>query len=63
MTIIFFIYSIIGYAQSPSGYKLSKTYKIASGSGWDYIAVNDHKLYISHATQVNILDASNGDSL
>jgi DNA-binding beta-propeller fold protein YncE len=50
-------------AQKNSGYKLSKTFKIASGGGWDYIAVNDHKLYVSHGTQVNILDESTGDSL
>jgi YVTN family beta-propeller protein len=63
MTIIFFSYAVIGCAQKSSGYKLTKTFKIASGGGWDYIAVNDHKLYVSHATQVNILDASSGDSL
>jgi YVTN family beta-propeller protein len=63
MTAILFTCSITGFAQTSSGYKLSKTFKIASGGGWDYIAVNDHKLYVSHATQVNILDASNGDSL
>jgi DNA-binding beta-propeller fold protein YncE len=63
VTIIFFGLTAIGFAQKSSGYKLSKTFKIASGGGWDYIAVYDHKLFVSHATQVNILDASNGDSL
>jgi YVTN family beta-propeller protein len=61
--IILFSYPAVGFAQNASGYKLTKTFKIASGGGWDYIAVNDHKLYVSHSTQVNILDASNGDSL
>lgn len=63
VTIIFFSYTVTGFAQNSSGYKLTKTFKIASGGGWDYIAVNDHKLYVSHGTQVNILDASTGDSL
>jgi len=54
--------SVAGFTQH-SGYKLSKTFKIASGGGWDYIAVNDHKLYVSHSTQVNVLDESTGDSL
>ncbi len=63
LAVILFSYSIPVLAQNTSGYKLSKTFKIASGGGWDYIAVNDHKLYVSHATQVNILDASSGDSL
>ena len=46
-----------------SGYTLSKTFKIASGGGWDYIAINDNKLFVSHGTQVNVLDATTGDSL
>jgi DNA-binding beta-propeller fold protein YncE len=62
-TIIFLSFSSVGFTQKTSGYKLTRTFKIASGGGWDYIAVNDHKLYVSHSTQVNILDASTGDSL
>jgi YVTN family beta-propeller protein len=52
-------------AQKTSGYKLAKTFHIASAGGWDYIAVdeNSNKLYVSHGTQVNILDKSTGDSL
>ena len=63
LAVILFSYSIPVLAQNTSGYKLSKTFKISSGGGWDYIAVYDHKLYVSHATQVNILNASSGDSL
>lgn len=55
--------SVVSFAQNTSGYKLTKTFKIASGGGWDYIAVNDHKIYMSHATQVNILNETTGDSL
>jgi YVTN family beta-propeller protein len=52
-------------AQKTSGYKLTKPFHIASAGGWDYIAVdeNSNKLYVSHGTQVNILDKSTGDSL
>ncbi len=52
-------------AQKSSGYKVAKTFHIASPGGWDYIAVdeNSNKLYVSHGTQVNILDKSTGDSL
>jgi YVTN family beta-propeller protein len=52
-------------AQKTSGYKLTQTFHIASAGGWDYIAVdeNSNKLYVSHGTQVNILDKSTGDSL
>ena len=31
--------------------------------GWDYIAVHNKKLYVSHGTQVNILDELTGDSI
>jgi len=44
-------------------YKIVKTYHIASAGGWDYIAVNDGKLYVSHGTQVNILNEGTGDSV
>ena len=52
-------------AQNPTGYKLSNTFHIASSGGWDYPAIEDksNKLYISHGTQVNILDKTSGDSL
>jgi YVTN family beta-propeller protein len=44
-------------------YKIVNTYHIASPGGWDYIAVNNGKLYVSHGTQVNILDEKTGDSI
>lgn len=52
-------------AQKTSGYKVTKTFHIASAGGWDYIAVDEtsNRLYVSHGTQVNILDKRNGDSL
>lgn len=40
------------------------TFRIASAGGWDYLAVGPAtKLYVSHGTQVNILDKNNGDSV
>ncbi|MDQ6757943.1 MAG: YncE family protein [Bacteroidota bacterium] len=53
------IFSISIFAQ----YKVVKTFHIASPGGWDYIAVNNGKIYVSHSTQVNILDESTGDSI
>lgn len=49
--------------QDKDHYKVKKTFHIASAGGWDYIAVNNGKLYVSHGTQVNILDEKSGDSL
>jgi YVTN family beta-propeller protein len=56
-----FLYS--ASAQNKTEYNVVKTFHIASGGGWDYIAVNNNKLYVSHGTQVNILDEKTGDSL
>ncbi len=51
-------------AQTGSGFALTQTFKIGSPGGWDYIAVGpDSRVYVSHGTQVNILDQRTGDSL
>jgi DNA-binding beta-propeller fold protein YncE len=51
-------------AQGTSGFHVTKTFKIGSPGGWDYISVGpDQKIYVSHGTQVNILDVKTGDSV
>ncbi|PSL46202.1 YVTN family beta-propeller protein [Chitinophaga niastensis] len=47
-----------------SKYHVAKTFAIASDGKWDYIALNPvtQQLYVSHGTQVNVLDKSSGDS-
>jgi YVTN family beta-propeller protein len=52
-------------AIAQSGYHISKTFHIASVGGWDYLATDpgSNKLYVSHGTQVNVLDKTTGDSL
>ena len=54
-------YSLIG--QNKSELKILTTFHITSAGGWDYLAINGDKLYVSHGTQVNILDKKTGDSL
>ncbi|WP_158795590.1 YncE family protein [Pedobacter sp. L105] len=52
-------------AQTKTGIHLLRTDKIYSDAGWDYLLA-DHaqqKLYVSHGTQVNILNEKTGDSL
>lgn len=52
-------------AQTATHLKVTKTFHIASSGGWDFIEVgpvNDW-LYVSHGTQVNILNKNNGDSV
>lgn len=57
------VVGIAANAQTLSGYAILKHFPIASNGGWDYLAVNHNKLYVSHGNQVNILDKTTGDSL
>jgi YVTN family beta-propeller protein len=52
------------YAQT-SGYHLTNTFHIKSSGGFDYITVDtaSDRLYVSHGTQVNIVNKSTGDSI
>jgi YVTN family beta-propeller protein len=50
-------------AQEKHDYKIVKTFHIQSTGGWDYIALNEGKIYVSHSSQVNILNEETGDSL
>jgi len=52
-----------GLFAQQSGYTVTDSFHIKSPGWWDYIAVNNNKLYVSHGTQVNILDENNGDSI
>jgi YVTN family beta-propeller protein len=46
-------------------YKLLKKHVIGGTGGWDYISVDAirHRLYVSHGTQVVVLDEVSGDSV
>lgn len=62
---LIFIAIITSYAQSKTGLHVINTFHIASAGGWDYLeigSVNDW-LYVSHGTQVNILNKKTGDSV
>lgn len=50
-------------AQQTPHYSVVKTFHIQSPGGWDYLVANNGKLYVSHGTQVNILNEETGDSL
>jgi DNA-binding beta-propeller fold protein YncE len=60
---VFFITAV--HAQNKSGYHIIKTFHIKSGGGYDYTTVDSasNRLYISHGTQVNVLDKTTGDSI
>ncbi len=52
-------------AQGASGFAVAKTFHIVSSGGWDYIAAGpgNNMIYVSHGTQVNILNQETGDSV
>ncbi|PYS30947.1 MAG: YVTN family beta-propeller domain-containing protein, partial [Acidobacteria bacterium] len=48
--------------QSGTGYKVVGRYPIGGVGGFDYISIDSsaRRLYVSHGTQVEVLDADNG---
>lgn len=66
--LIFFILvnpGTITSAQIKTGLHVINNFHIASAGGWDYLEpgpVNDW-LYVSHGTQVNVINKKNGDSI
>jgi YVTN family beta-propeller protein len=52
-------------AESGSGYKVITKYPVGGNGGWDYVTLDAQarRLYLSHATQVDVLDADTGKSV
>ena len=64
LSTVFLFFAATTFAQKASGIHLLNTYHIASGGGWDYIEANyGNKIYVTHGSQLNILNKNNGDSL
>lgn len=63
LIVIFCSVGLFPSAQNNRVFSIIRTYHIASPGGWDYLAINNGKLYVSHGSQVNILDEKTGDSL
>jgi len=65
LSTIFFTASLFTSLWAQKDFQILKTFHIQSGGGWDYIAVGpgNNRLYVSHGTQVNILDKTTGDSI
>jgi len=53
------------YTQNQSVYHISASFPIISDGGYDYLTVdpNSEKLYVSHGSQVNVLNKQTGDSI
>ena len=50
------------FMQSSSGYKVVTRYPVPGNGGWDYISIDSaaRRLYVSHGTEANVVDADNG---
>jgi len=53
------ILGLLSLGASPSGYQVSKKVPLPGTGGWDYLTVDENarRLYVSHATQVVVLNA------
>ncbi len=59
----FFSLSAVSVFSQNNSFHQAAVFKIGGTGGWDYLAVNGEKLYVSHGTQVNILNKQSGDSI
>ena len=65
LTIVLALSGLIVGAASPSGYRLAGQVPLPGAGGWDYLTVDAsaRRVYISHATQVEVLDADTQKSV
>ena len=61
-TILLALFSAALLLQGATGYKVEARYPVPGTGGWDYVTVDSaaRRVYISHATQVDVLDADSG---
>src|SRR5438067_4942819 len=54
--------SLVVFAASAPAYHVVKTYKLGGEGGWDYLTLDNsaHRLYISRATRVMVIDTESG---
>ena len=52
-------------AQGATDYKIQARYPVPGTGGWDYVTIDAaaRRLYVSHATQVEVLNADNGQMI
>src|SRR2546423_2119216 len=53
---------VLASLQGGTGYKVETRYPVPGNGGWDYIYIDSaaRRLYLSHGTEVNVVDADNG---
>ena len=55
--------AVAAAADPPAGYKLERAYPVKGDGGWDYLTVDPagRRVYVSHASVVDVLDADTGE--
>jgi DNA-binding beta-propeller fold protein YncE len=59
------VVGIVAFAASTPGYHIIKTYQLGGDGGWDYLTLDNsaHRLYISRATRVMVIDTESGQQV
>ncbi len=59
------ILSGVALLRGETGYKLTGRYPLPGTGGWDYVSIDSaaRRIYVSHATQVEVVDADSGKHL
>jgi YVTN family beta-propeller protein len=62
-TFILVLFALTALAVPPSGYHIIKKVNVPGTGGWDYVTVDEagRRVYIAHATQVEVLDADTSE--
>jgi DNA-binding beta-propeller fold protein YncE len=60
--VLFVLFSAATLLSAATGYKILTRYPVPGAGGWDYISIDSaaRRLYVSHETQVDVLDADSG---
>jgi DNA-binding beta-propeller fold protein YncE len=59
---VIFVLAVVAIWQSSTTYKLETRYPVPGNGGFDYVTIDSdaRRLYLSHGTQVDVVDADNG---
>jgi DNA-binding beta-propeller fold protein YncE len=60
--LLFGLLAATAFSAGGPGYHIIKTYKLGGDGGWDYLTLDNsaHRLYISRATRVMVIDTESG---
>lgn len=63
--VAFICFSSVSAKAQKSSYQIAKTIQLTGDGGWDYLSVDEpnQKLFISHSSQVNVVDLITGEQI